>query len=192
MSALAALVLDDLPNLSANDLLADRLASLAVTWWNTGGHVLSTSQYELPTRLLGILGTQVNRLAAPEMDYEDVEELLASAGATLEFLTPNTVRNIVGSTKGHPVLVGAVAQWLPRNNWRLDDRDFTSLLTGSALAEPMTEARTKVRGLVNSDDIVGGNLESFPFGHSQQRFSIVCNPRQGDGPALRQTVCPIT
>ena len=144
------LVIDDLPYLSRSDVLIDRLASLAVAWWNTGGKVLSTSQYEPPTRLLGVLGTHLDRFAVPDMGDQDVEELLVLAGAPPDFLRPSTVRSIVVITRGHPVLVGAAGQWLLRNNWRLDDQAFTSLLSGSALSEPMTEARTKVRGLVTS------------------------------------------
>ena len=145
------LVIDDVPDLSENEALVDRLASLAISWWNNGGEVLSTSQYEPPTRLLGILGTHLDKFIVPEMANKDIEELLELAGSPPELLKSETITSLGAITKRHPVLVSAAVQWLLKNDWRYDGEAFVSLLSGVALTEPMTEARAKVRSLVTSD-----------------------------------------
>jgi hypothetical protein len=146
----ALLVLDDLPDLTQDQRLLERLAGLAVSWWNSGGRILSTSQFPPSVRLENILGAGLSEFVVPAMKERELVQLLTLASAPASLNTPKSAAMLVGLTRGHPVLVGAAIQWLIRNDWDLN-QGFVPLVTGEATSQVMVEARIQVRRLVGSD-----------------------------------------
>jgi tetratricopeptide (TPR) repeat protein len=128
-----------MPRLPGNDSLSQRLIEFVPALDAASVRLLSTSLNTLPAVVRAALSpTAIHEIATPALTEPEAEELFRSFGAPQAFLTAGRVRFINGLASGHPLLLSLAAEYLDRNNWRLDDARLDGLLRGehaSRLAE---------------------------------------------------------
>lgn len=130
------LVMDDLPRVTAGELLFERLAILAKECRSHNLRLVSTSHFDLPTRLKKIEGGQICRVEeVPRFNNDEIRELFEMHGASGEFFEANSVALLAALTSRHPTLLTAAAFYLEGHNWRLDDEEFDELIKGEHARE---------------------------------------------------------
>jgi tetratricopeptide (TPR) repeat protein len=145
------LVIDDMPELTSHQLLLDRVVSLAHFTAAAGVKVLATSQHSLPADFVNGVSNPIMEIAVPPMDMEDVDALLAAAGAPASLRDPRLEAILLASTSGHPVLIMATLRWLEKRGWELGDGGFDGLFSGEPVSPVRLEMRRRVRTLVADD-----------------------------------------
>ena len=126
-----AMVLDDLPRLSRNDLLTDRSVMLATACLANEIHILSTSPYDLPGYLREALGERLICEEVPRFNETETAELLKAHGAPDWFCSDQSLRWLGAVTFGHPTLLTAAARHLAASNWQIDSEGFFELTLGN-------------------------------------------------------------
>src|SRR5262249_49442916 len=126
------IVVDDMPRLPGNDSLSQRLIEFVPAVDAANVRLLSTSLYPLPAAVRAALGpTAIHEIATPALTEPEAEELFRSFGAPQAFLTAGRVRFVNGLASGHPLLLSLAAEYLDRNNWRLDHAGLDGLSRGA-------------------------------------------------------------
>jgi tetratricopeptide (TPR) repeat protein len=132
----ALIVLDDLPRLSGNDELSNRLLLLVGACRASGVKLLSTSGYQLPVRLQTSLGEHVLRsLEIPSFSNGDALEILQSFGAPASVLNSKSIGFINGLARRHPMLLMGIARYLDQHDWTFTDEALAGLFAGNFTAE---------------------------------------------------------
>jgi hypothetical protein len=106
------LVLDDVPNTNADNVLAQQLYELVAAIVAVGGHVLITGHSPLPATARHPSIVSLGELPVPDLTVDEVREVLASAGLDGGFLGSGTVELIHATTSGHPILVAATVRYI--------------------------------------------------------------------------------
>jgi hypothetical protein len=151
MSAGAVLVLDDLPNLASSPQLASRLPPIIRACAEVGVHVLSSSLFTVPQRLLQELGGLVIDRATPPFTDRDAEEVLAAFGAPADIVRP-TARLINALARQHPTLLVAACRYLQSLNWDLGGEGLQGLFQGTYTNDIAAEVHQKLLGTVPDSD----------------------------------------
>lgn len=132
----AIVVLDDIPRLTANDELSDRLVLFIAACRDRNIRLLTTSPHPLPPTLIARLNQQtVHVMATPAFTEDDVAETLQAYGAPEQVLTTATIRTIHSLSHQHPLLVVGIVRELQERNWRFDDVAFEALLRQNYAAD---------------------------------------------------------
>src|SRR5206468_73496 len=127
------------PDLLAQPGLAERLRIVARALRASGGHCVTTSSRGIPQRILTEMGDDCRRFTVPPLDHSEIAEVLAAGGA------PETMRNvtygdvILAATRGHPLLVCAVINFLRRRSWVGGADEVLGIFTGDAAREVKSE-----------------------------------------------------
>lgn len=125
------LILDDLPLVSTGDLLAERLIILARECRSCNLKLLSTSPFDLPSRLKKVDGGQILFVEEmPRFTDEEIGELFQLHGAPNQFFKNKSVSLLAAITARHPTLLTAAATYLEGRDWRIGDDEFDALIRG--------------------------------------------------------------
>ena len=122
------LVLDDIPHLSGDDALSERLFQLIRACQSKDMKVVSTSPHVLPHQFTDTFGPQVlaEWLCPPFTDAE-TSELLQSYGAPSSVLAySSTISSLTG---GHPLLIASTAKYLREQHWHVNETTFANLFS---------------------------------------------------------------
>ena len=141
------LVLDDLPDLSADSSLADHIASLAAQIVDGGGHILCTA-HRLPDDFVHLFPKPVRSLVVAGLALEEIEAVLRLSGIDNPPLDPSMVELILLHTSGHPALVVATARHI-RTSASFDRRSLTALLSSDVTKGVRVETRRRLRTLLS-------------------------------------------
>ncbi len=122
------LVLDDIPHLSGDDALSERLFQLIRACQSKDTKVVSTSPYVLPHQFTDTFGPQVlaEWLCPPFTDAE-TSELLQSYGAPSSVLIYGSM--ISSLTGGHPLLIASTAKYLREQHWHVNETTLANLFS---------------------------------------------------------------
>ncbi len=116
----ALLVLDDLPELSGNDELSERLVQLARACKLYGVKLLSTSSYQFPFSFQELLGEQIlYSKETPPFNDNEAAEILKAYGAPVSVIQADTRLINVLLAQQHPQLIVAIARYLRQHNWQI-------------------------------------------------------------------------
>lgn len=126
----ALIVLDDLPRMPSDDAIAERFLRFGEAARAAGVTILSTSQFELPSRLRNHLSGWLQDRPVPTFTDAEAEELFRSHGAPDTFLSESRLRFLNGHATGHPLLLTATAEFLATREWRYSEEDIVALLRG--------------------------------------------------------------
>ena len=125
------LVIDDIPRLTGDDPLTERLAMLAHAARLTGVRILSTSHHPLPARIRTAIGnSQLEEWPVPMLLDSEAHELLAAYGAPTELLSVANVRLINVLVAGNPLLIALASDYLQNRGWQFNEDDLRGLLVG--------------------------------------------------------------
>lgn len=105
LGASGLLVIDDLPDLLQVGRLGEKLVALTMALQASGGKLLTTAQRGLTAFVREHLGAAVVESVMPAMTPQDIDEVLASAGAPSRFREPGFLSMMHMATHGHPSLV---------------------------------------------------------------------------------------
>jgi hypothetical protein len=124
-------VLDDLPRVVGDDPFAEQLSQFGLAARAAGLRIASTSQFELPVRFRHQLGdTWLHDRPAPMFTDEEARGLLLAYGAPESFFENRRVQFLNVHAAGHPLLLGATAEFLAGRNWRFQENEIEALLRG--------------------------------------------------------------
>jgi len=140
-------VLDDLPRISGEDELSQRLIRLAQDFARRGLKLLSNSAYPIPSKVTEQLEGTIRQAEVPPFTDDDVMEVLRSYGAPAGLLTPRFVKFLNALGQGHPTLLTAMARYMRQQSWQFTDESLRAILVGSYSREL-------------SDDVVARLLET--------------------------------
>jgi hypothetical protein len=126
------LILDDVPDLNSDSLLAEQTATLAATIEAGGGRLMLTSHSRLPEQMRGVLHSLPAEWRIPPMEVDDISMLVEAAQLPSLFQQRAVATAIRAATSGHPALVAAVIRKV-QSAPDLDGLRFASLLTGEPL-----------------------------------------------------------
>ena len=135
-----ALIIDDLEIGIQSRKFCDRLSLIAREVRDRGVILLACSTRQLPFSL------QDRILAIPVGGYndDDIQALLKSRGAPAR-LNQEGLRGLISSVTGaHPVLVGALIQFLIQRQWRVDDDVLDGLLSRSFSQDIRQEMQSRL------------------------------------------------
>lgn len=144
------LVLENLPKLSGNDELSERLNLLAQACKSFGVKLLSTSPHQLPLSLQECIGEKnLYSVKAPPLKDSEAAEILQAYGAPTSVIDSNT-RFFNKLTKGNPQLIVLIARYLCRHNWQMASDIEEKLLKSDYLS--LLESQTVKRILDTIED----------------------------------------
>ena len=125
------IVLDDLPRIPGDDALAERLVQFAQAARAAGIHIVTTSQYELPSRIRHIIGDAfLHECPIHPFTDDEATDIFRQYGAPETFLKGNYVNFLNAHAAGHPLLLAASAEFLKSRSWHFRDEEFEALLRG--------------------------------------------------------------
>lgn len=142
------IVLDDLPKLQRGDELSVALERLALDISNCGARLLSTSNHRLPAETLA--RANVVEAECPPFDENETGLFLAAAGAPSGVSTRSRFWHRI--SRGHPLLMGALASFLSRHQWRVDEDALNAVLGGEHTRDLGPELIQRVISTVTSDE----------------------------------------
>lgn len=129
LGAGALLVLDDLPQLRSGDPLSERLLRLAQVCRQERVHLLSTSNFSLPTGLQQRAHKQaLATLPCPPLTDAEAAEILEAYGAPAGRLDSQFVVTVNGFAQRHPQILAAFAHYMSGRGWRWTGEEFEALL----------------------------------------------------------------
>lgn len=144
----SSLILDDVPRLQNDDALTECFTQLANTCHGADIPIISTSRFQLPSRLAALLGVQrLLEIAVPTFTDEEVRGILLAHGATKTFLTNQRVSLINTFASGHPFLLTQIAHYLQQRGWQFDEEELAALIRGdhtSGIADEVINRICKV------------------------------------------------
>lgn len=152
LGASGLVVIDDLPDLLRIGRLGEKLVALTMALEASGGKLLTTAQRGLTALVQGHLGTLLVEHVMPAMTPQDIDEVLASAGAPSRCRKPGFLSLMYAATHGHPSLVLATITYLRRNAWVINVGSLPLLLTGDPTREVRGETRRELLQLLPNDD----------------------------------------
>lgn len=127
----ALLVLDDLPQMTSGDALAQRLELLARACRDAGVKMITTAVNQLPGTLLRSARGLVSPRGAPPLSEVDALEILRGYGAPPEVLGDlRRVRFLNNVSRLHPALLSAIAVYLRERGWNWTDQQLSDLMLG--------------------------------------------------------------
>ncbi len=122
------LVLDDIPHLSGDDALSERLFQLIRACQSKDTKVVSTSPHVLPHQFTDTFGPQVlAEWLCPTFTDAETSELLQSYGAPPSVLVYSSM--ISSLTGGHPLLIASTAKYLREQHWHLNETTLANLFS---------------------------------------------------------------
>jgi len=134
------LVLDDLPRMAGNDGFTEQLTQFGSAASAAGVRILSTSQFDLPSRFHNQLGDlRFHDWPAPPFTNEEAANIFRSYGAASSFLVDRRVGFLNSLAGGHPVLLTATAEFLAGRAWQYQDAEIEALLRGDHAHRVMPE-----------------------------------------------------
>ena len=123
-------VLEDLPELTGNDELSERLIQLSSACSQYRIKIISTSSYLFPFSLEERLSKNILYItSAPPFKDSEVKEILQTYGAS-DYFTKNYSKFINNISKGHPQIIAAISRYLLQRNWRIDNDLEITLMRG--------------------------------------------------------------
>jgi hypothetical protein len=136
---LDVIVLDDMPAFSASEGFADRLRVLIENVHAKGVSVVMTS--ELPPAIA--IDGAVVRLVPP-LSVQEIAEIFVAYGAPSSIIDSGVPRLSQGLVSGHPQLGSAIAAFLARREWAIDNTDIIQGLLASHYATPINDSTVRV------------------------------------------------
>jgi hypothetical protein len=135
-----ALIIDDLEVGIASRKFCDRLSLMARELRSRGAILLACSTGQLPSSLQD----QIPPIPVSGYEDDDIRALLKSHDAPPQ-LNQEGFRALISSVTGaHPVLVGALIQFLIRRQWRIDDDVLDGLLSRSFSQDIRQEMQSRL------------------------------------------------
>ncbi|QAT87746.1 hypothetical protein EJ065_6217 [Corallococcus coralloides] len=173
------LVLDDLPRIQNGDLLSEHLTNIIQDTTPHAAQIISSSNHQLPARLLAALENSIEPLPIPRFTDSEAQSLFAAAKAPLSFLQNNKlIETLNALAGGHPTLLQAMSRYLKKANWAISDEStlagiFRRDYAQSIQAEIQTIIKSTVsepesRELLYRLDIVIGTI-------SEQDIRTICS-----------------
>jgi hypothetical protein len=139
-ATLRALIIDDLEIGLASRGFRDRLPLVARVLRAQNVFVLACSTRRLPLSLQEHFAS----IHVGGYDDADIEVLLRARGAPA-ILNNDSVRNLISAvTAAHPLLVGALLQFLLQRGWKINDDVMEKLLDRSFAADVREEMQTRL------------------------------------------------
>lgn len=141
------LVIDDLPNLTSDQRLADYVASLAAAVESRSGRILVTTQASIAECLHTAVRRPIRETPVPPMTVDEVRDLMVRAEIFESLQQLPLVESIVGMTSGHPILVAAAVRYM-RSHAGLDELRLVALLGGEPVKPVRLRTRQSLRDLL--------------------------------------------
>ena len=133
-------VLDDLPRTPGDDPFAEQLIRFGHAARAAGLKILSTSQFELPSRLRHQLGdTWLHDRPAPPFTDDEARDLFRAYGAPGSFLEARQIGFLNCLATGHPLLLAVTAEFLANRGWRYREEEVEALFRGDHTGSVMPE-----------------------------------------------------
>ena len=144
------LVLENLPQLSGNDELSERLIQLTQACNYFGVKLLSTSPHQLPLNLQERIGEKnLYSVKAPPLKDSEAAEILLAYEAPTSIIDHYT-KFFNTLAMGNPPLIVVIARYLRHHNWQMTENIEEKLLTGDYLS--LLESQTVIRILDSIED----------------------------------------
>lgn len=125
------IVLDDLPQMTGNDLLGGRCITLARICARHNIKLLSSSAYNLPPQVRQALGDDLLLSEeAPHFTDQEIRALFEAHGAPEHFVSGRGVEWLASLTERNPTLLVAAARYLVQHNWDLLTDAFDGIARG--------------------------------------------------------------
>lgn len=125
------LVIDEMPDLAKNTLLAKNIAELSLAIWEVGGKFLTTSQRSLPSNiLLELSHIGISEKGVIALSIEDIIEVLQGLGAPLFVIEEKYPQLILEKTNGYPFLTLAIASYIRDCKWIVNAEVLDSIDKG--------------------------------------------------------------
>ena len=143
-------MLENLPQLSGNDELSERLIQLTQACNYFGVKLLSTSPHQLPLNLQERIGEKnLYSVKAPPLKDSEAAEILLAYEAPTSIIDHYT-KFFNTLAKGNPQLIVVIARYLRHHNWQMTENIEEKLLTGDYLS--LLESQTVIRILDSIED----------------------------------------
>lgn len=150
LKAGALVIIDDIPDFTNEGRLYSWLVALGKELKGSGSLLLTTGQYDLPSRAQEVMAGSVRIFKVPPMEKDDILAVLKSANAPPNVQQEGVLALLTTVTNGHPTLVSATIQWLYKQHWRLDS-NFDALLKGEPTDHVRKNARSTIVGLIEDE-----------------------------------------
>ncbi len=125
------LVLDDLPRFDSSNSIFDKLSLFCRAAKNVGIRMISTSQFELPLKLMHSLGDAwMHETHVPPFTDEEALELFLQFEAPISSINQKQIAFLNGLASGHPLLLVATAEFLKLRDWKFEEIGLSALLRG--------------------------------------------------------------
>jgi hypothetical protein len=135
------IVLDDLPGKIGSDDFDIRLLLLCESCSERGCTLISTSNEELPSSVRERAGRNLVTARIPFFNEEEAKELFLGHEAPPQVLNPKFVYFLWSLTRGHPMLLMALARYLLSAQWRISDSQLQGLFKGEYAEDLKSETR---------------------------------------------------
>ena len=145
-------VLDDLPRITGEDELSQRLIRLAQDFARSGLKLLSNSAYPIPSKVTEQLEGTLRQAEVPPFADDDVMEMLRSYGAPGRLLTSRFAKFLNALGQGHPTLVTAMARYMKHQSWQFTDESLQAIVGGSYSRELSDDVVARLIETVEDQD----------------------------------------
>lgn len=147
-----SVVLDDLPVLNPTEGFAIALTNLASSVCTTG-FLLTSSYHVLPNRVLERIRPDLLRdVEAPPFNVAEFYELLRRHGAPEDFIRGLAGDQLVTATRGHPMLLVAIARLLKQRGWRLEGDGLPGLFAELQVGEFTDQLGARILDELEEDE----------------------------------------
>jgi len=204
-------VLDDLPIPGETESFDAALIDLA-TVAREQGFLLTSSCQAIPHKIVERLPSNLLcDLEVPRFRPEEAEQLFCEYGASEDFLAKADILFLVKATRGHPVLLVAIAKVLAKRDWQLGEEGMAGVLTELEVGELVDEVGLRIldeledkvtRDLLYRLSLVSGEFTDTqvtvvagkvnpPIDRARERLIRVTGPWIERHPASKLSVSPL-
>lgn len=149
----SVIVLDDLPNITGGDALAQRLEILYLAAKETGRKIVTTSAHRLPTHFDRLCRGHFLQVSAPPLTELDAAEILQCIGAPPSLYGDRSkvaFLNIV--SRRQPALLVAVTLFLKSSRWEWSDQQLQNLRLGEFAHDINAETMQRLLNTVTDNE----------------------------------------
>jgi hypothetical protein len=175
------IVLDDLPAKTSFDDFDIRLLLLCESCGQNGCTLISTGNAELPSSLRDRAGRNLVTARIPLFNEEEAKELFLNHEAPPQTLNAKFVSFLWSRTRGHPLLLVALARYLLSTQWHISDSQLQGLFRGEYAEDLKPEIRKLLATTIDDDEtrdlLYRLNLAGFSFETDHIKLVSEVKPR---------------